>query len=188
VATIAYAVRLSYYLKRFKESRSDLEAIINTLSEHITTADKAVHNLHESIDESSLTLKQRTEKAQAMKDELELMVQTGDVLANRLEELAVRNRRILDGGDGDIMDLAKKTGKKNKNEAYDERLETIVRKVEMDDNMSSGASVFSIRDTEIERGDNFEGGFTLDDNEVLSDAERDLYNALARNKKTRGVL
>ena len=122
-------------------------------------------------------------KANAMFDELDIVVQSGDSLANRLEELAIRNRRIMDGGDGDMADLAKMT----KSDEYDERLEKIVKTVQsQNDDNQPPQSPFSIRDPEMEKGEFNERGFTLDDNEVLSDAERDLYDALQKKKKVRG--
>ena len=47
-------------------------------------------------------------------------------------------------------------------------------------------SIFNIRDMDIERGDDSSDGFKPgDDDDILSDAERDLYNALkTKTKKT----
>ncbi len=179
IATIIYAARLSLYLKKFKDSRDELEGIITNLSKHIDKADKAVHELHTAVDESSGDLQARMNRAKDMFDDLDLVVQTGDSLANRLEELAVRNRRIMDGGEGDLSDLQNMTEKTE----YDNRLEKIVKSVKgKPAEKTKIKSPFSIRDPEIENGGLSDGGFTLDDNEVLSDAERDLYDALQRNK------
>ena len=178
IATIAYAVRLSGYLKKFKESRADLENIIKDLSTHITKAEKAVSGLNETVEMSGNDLQKRMDKANAMFDELDMVVQTGDRLANRLEELAIRNRRIIDGGDGDVDDLKRAA-------SYDDRVKKVVETIEREDEYAHG-SVFSIRDREAEEGGQADG-FTLDDNEVLSEAERDLYNAMqAKQKKGKG--
>jgi chromosome segregation ATPase len=181
VATIFYVLRLTSYLKKFKDSRSELQTVVKTLSVHIEKAEKAIHELNEAVEVSSDDLQHRMNKANAMFDELDLVVQTGDALANRLEELAVRNRKIMDGGDGDLADLAKAT----KDKDYDSRVKKVMKEAEIDDNPTS---VFSIRDPEFEKGGKgqSDGGFTLDDdNEVLSEAERDLYEALQNNKKLR---
>jgi len=177
IATIIYAARLSLYLKKFKESRADLEGIIADLSKHIDKADTAVATLNDAIEKNSGELQVKMNKANAMFDELDIVVQSGDSLADRLEELAVRNRRIMDGGEGDVADLAKAT----KADDYNERLKDVVKKVE-----DTKSSPFMIRDTELEKGGISDDGFTLDDNEVLSEAERDLYEALERNKKAKG--
>jgi exonuclease VII small subunit len=185
IATIIYVARLSVYLKRFKDSRSELESIVKELSTHITKADKSISTLNETVEISSDDIQKQIDKAAAMADELDIIVQTGDALANRLEDLAVRNRRIMDGGDGDAEDLAKMTKKSISD--YDQRLEKIVKKVKgRGDDVDSEpvSSIFSIRDREIEDGNGDEShGFTLDDDEVLSDAERDLYKALQTRKK-----
>ena len=49
VATIIYALRLTKYLKKFKDSRADLEGIIKNLSDHIDKAEAAVHDLNEAV-------------------------------------------------------------------------------------------------------------------------------------------
>jgi exonuclease VII small subunit len=183
IATIVYVARLSVYLKRFKDSRAELEGIVKELSDHITKADKSIKILNETVEISSDDIQRRMDKATAMLDELDMVVQTGDALANRLEDLAIRNRRIMNGGDGDAEDLEKVTKKTITD--YDERLEKIVKKVKgSDDENHSVPSLFSIRDREIENGQSVANdGFTLDDDEVLSDAERDLYNAMQGRKK-----
>jgi len=175
IATIIYAARLSLYLKKFKDSRSELESVIKDLSVHIDKADKAVSILNRAVEETHTELETKMQTATSMFDDLDMVVKTGDSLANRLEELAVRNRRITQGGDSDLEDLVKKT----KATDYDERLETVIKKTK--------ASPFSIRDPELEKGEMSDnGGFTLDDNEVLSEAERDLYEALQNKDKKRG--
>ncbi len=173
VATIFYVLRLSVYLKAFKDNREQLQSVISVLSTQIERAEKSVEGLHSAADEAGHDLQARLNKANAMFDELDIVVQTGDALANRLEDLAVKNRKIIDGGESDLEDLAKARGQKD----YDERIENLVGTVE-------NASKFAIRDPEVERGESSKSeGFTLDDNEVLSEAERDLYNAL---QKARG--
>lgn len=178
IATIVYVARLSVYLKKFKENRSELQKVVSELSVQITNAERSVDNLHQAADDAGQDLQARLNKANAMFDELDIVVQTGDVLANRLENLAVKNRKIIDGGESDIEDLARSRGQEN----YEERVENLVRTVE---NGESSTSKFMIRDPELERGEQTQKtGFTLDDdNEVLSEAERDLYDTL---QKARG--
>jgi len=158
VITIAYVVRLTLYLKKFKDSRSELEVVVKTLSAHIEKAEKSIQTLNDAVETSSDDLQHRMNKANAMFDELDLVVQTGDALATRLEDLATRNR----GGEG-----------------------TTFVKSE-DSPLPASGSMFSIRDPELESGQITESeGFTLDDDDMLSEAERDLYQALQENKKSR---
>jgi hypothetical protein len=174
VTVIIYVARLSVYLKNFKENRSELQKIINDLSHHLARAESSIEGLHNAVDESGVDLQARLNKANAMFDELDIVVQTGDNLANRLEELAVKNRKIIEGNEGDLENLARVRGKND----YEERVENLVRTV---DNEESKTSKFAIRDPEMERGGEAQKtGFTLDDNEVLSEAERDLYESLQR--------
>ncbi len=180
IATIVYAARLSNYLKNFKNSRADLQGIVTDLSNHITKAENAIKTLNDTVEISGEDLQARMKKANAMFDELDIVVQTGDNLANRLEELAVRNRKIVAGGDGDLLDLARATSDSN----YDERVKKVVKTINEKDDLPS--SVFSIRDREVESGNITDNdGFTLDDNDMLSEAERDLYEAL-KTKRTKG--
>lgn len=184
LATIIYAVRLTAYLKKFKDSRSDLEGVIKDLSVHVNKAEKAMADLNDAVDISSHDLKDRMNRANKMFDELEMVIQTGDALANRLESLAVRNRKIIEGGEGDVADLMRHNLQKLP--SYETRLENIVKTVDAGEEPESAARpVFSIRDPEIERGEpSLDAGFTMDDDDILSDAERDLYEALKNNKKT----
>jgi ABC-type transporter Mla subunit MlaD len=188
VATIIYAARLSLYLKKFRDSKSDLEMIITDLSKQISKADNAIATLNKTVDESGEDLQARMDRAAQMFDELELIVQSGDTMANRLEALAVKNRKILEGDTSDLEELSQMTSGKSRSD-YDERLEDIARKVnENKEEGETGASLFSIRDPDIERGDHSSTGFELndDDQDVLSEAERDLYNALNKRKSRAG--
>jgi len=170
IASIAYTVRLTIYLRNFKKSRTELETIVRQLSMHIDTADRAVQTLHNTVDECSEDLDRKMHRASRMFDELDLIVQSGDSLANRLEEVATRNRTIIDGGDGDVSDLSKMADTINPLNASDD----------------DASSPFSIRDPEIEKGGiAASAGFTLDNNDVLSEAERDLYETLQKAKTSK---
>lgn len=187
VATIIYTARLSLYLKKFKENRKELKKIIKELSSHIDKADKAIDGLHDVAADAGQDLQLRLNKANSMFDELDMVVQTGDALANRLEDLAIKNRKIIEGGESDLSDLAKAT---SYNSRVKSRVKSLVNDIDAQDEnkKDSKLSAFSIRDPEMERGDNVgDGGILLDDNEVLSDAERDLYESIQQNKKIKKV-
>lgn len=188
VATIIYSARLSLYLKRFRDSKSDLESIVTDLSRQIEKADKAIRGMHEAAEDGGNDLQKRMDRANAMFDELQMIVEAGDALATRLEKLAVRN-------DSSLEDAATKSKPKQKRSAksddYDERVKTIMRGVdqkEEDGGADMPSSFFSIRDPDIERGEEAGGGFSLsdEDSELLSDAERDLYEAIQSKKSRAG--
>ena len=182
-ATIAYVMRLTGYLKRFKESRSELENIIKNLSLHIDKADKAISGLNRAVDGTAEDLNNRMDRALKMFDELEMVVQTGDALANRLEDLAVRNRKIIDGGEGDAAELLRKTLNK---EVTNAKRSNLITKTDVSEDVRRPVhSSFAIRDPDMERGEPIsEEGFTLEDDEFLSEAERDLYEVLKKSNKT----
>jgi uncharacterized protein YhaN len=184
IATIIYAARLSLHLKKFRNARAEMDDVVKDLSRQINKADKAVNGLNTTVTNSSEELQLKMDNAKAMFDELDMVVQSGDALANRLEELAVRNRKILDGEEGDLADLAK--SKKNRGgDDYDLRVNKIIKSAEETEEPSGNP--FSIRDYDVDRGDPSENsGLTLDDNDMLSDAERDLYNALQNKKQRKG--
>jgi ABC-type transporter Mla subunit MlaD len=184
-ATVFYAARLSLYLKRFRDNKADLEAVIKDLSNQIEKADAAIKGLNVSVKESSDELRARMSNASEMSDELQLMIESGDSMANRLESLAVKNRKILEGDTSDLEELRGMTADKD---PYDQRVQDIVRDTQTITSLNDAEkpkSVFNIRDMDVERGEDTDEGFTIDDNDdVLSDAERDLYNTLKeRNAK-----
>ena len=166
LASIAYTMRLTIYLSNFKKSRKELEAIVKELSAHIDKADKAVQTLHDAVDDCSADLERRMNQATKMFDELDIIVQTGDSLANRLEDVATRSRKIVEGGNSDVDDLIDKTATSPSASKED------------------SADIFAIRDPEIEKGGIAStAGFTMDGDDVLSETERDLYAALQKTKK-----
>lgn len=177
-ATIVYAARLSLYLKRFRDSKAELEAIITDLSRQVEKADKAISEMHQAAEESGRGLQDGMNRANAISDELQLIVEAGDSLAARLERLAVKS---------------KGPGKKKADDDYDKRLETILRDVgdagpAVKDGSAAASAIFAIRDPDIERGEDPAGGIRLsdEDSELLSDAERDLYHAMQSRKSRAG--
>lgn len=95
-ATIFYAMRLSRNLDAFRSNRSDMERLIRELSSQITRAQEGVTALDDAAKESGEELRTLLQKARGMIDELTLMTEAGDSLAGRLENLATRNRSMVD--------------------------------------------------------------------------------------------
>ena len=186
IVAIIYAVRLTGYLKRFRDSRGELEQVIKQLSNQIQKADHATTGLNEAVDMSAHELTDRMDRARKMLDELELVIQSGDSLGKRLEDLAVRNRKIVEGGESDLADLIKQT-QDRKHPASNEDLSETKKKKMVKEDTKPVMSAFSIRDPEMERGGGMsDEGFNLDDDEMLSEAERDLYKTLQTVRNTRG--
>lgn len=95
-ATIFYAMRLSRHLDVFRSNRSDMERLIRELSMQITRAQEGVTALDDAAKESGDELRELVNKSRALSEELALMNEAGNSLAERLEGLATRNRVIAD--------------------------------------------------------------------------------------------
>jgi hypothetical protein len=95
-ATIFYAIRLSRYLESFRSNRAGMEHLIRELSMQITRAQEGVTSLEEASKESGTELRDLVIKSRELTEELALMNEAGNSLAERLEKLAVRNRTVVD--------------------------------------------------------------------------------------------
>ncbi|MAM35001.1 MAG: hypothetical protein CMH28_08000 [Micavibrio sp.] len=87
-ATIFYAMRLSSQLKILKDSKAELEQLVSNLAINITRAQEAIQEMHDVADDSGAQLHGLLKKAQGLSEELEIITEAGDSLANRLENLA----------------------------------------------------------------------------------------------------
>ena len=87
-ATIFYAIRLSSQLKILKDSKSELEQLVSNLAINITRAQEAIQEMHDVADDSGAHLHGLLKKAQGLSDELQIITEAGNSLANRLEGLA----------------------------------------------------------------------------------------------------
>lgn len=91
-ATIFFAVRLSLSLKAFRESRAGLSALIADLSRNIDQAQIAIAGLRETARDAGKDLQDRIAAARQLRDELDVMTESGGNLAKRLEGAATRAR------------------------------------------------------------------------------------------------
>jgi hypothetical protein len=186
VATIAYAARLSLVLRRFKENRDILDRMIKDLNKNVSDAEQVIVKLRTTADTSGDDLQRVIDRAHTISDELSLMTEAGDSLANRLEKLADRKG----GGERDplaeldMMSAPPKAAAKPKTKSKAKRADISETQANKDAE-SFLERVFSIRDPDIERGDNpLDGIDPLDaDDEFHSEAERDLMNALQGKDK-----
>lgn len=87
-ATIFYAAILSSRLSQLRGDRRELEAIVRGLAEAATKADASVKGLRATTDEGGSRLQAQIDQAQALRDELALLMDSADNLANRLEQTA----------------------------------------------------------------------------------------------------
>jgi ribosomal protein L16 Arg81 hydroxylase len=184
VATIAYAARLSLVLRRFKENRDILDRMIKDLNKNVNDAEQVITKLQNTADTSGRELQRVIDKAGNISDELSLMTEAGDNLANRLEKLADRKG----GGERDPfagMKVEEPSSRAKPASKAKSKRTDISEKQANKEAESFLERVFAIRDPDIERGDNpLEGIDPLDsDDDFHSEAERDLLNALQGKNK-----
>lgn len=182
-ATIYFAIKLSRHLDSFRSNRANMEALIRDLSSQITRAQEGISVLDELSSNRGDELRKYIAKAQALSDELQLITESGNSLAEKLEAMAIRNRSIIDEMDDKAMGLVYPGTKSSsqsvpplaavKTPKYEETLtKAKAEKV--------AESFFAIRDPDFESGHNDE---TFDDDfssQYSSQAERDLAEALKR--------
>lgn len=92
-ATIFYAHRLSKQFQAMQADRKAFEQLIANLNIAASRAEAATKALKEAVQQGGDQLQDKINKARELSDELEIMVQAGDNLAERLQELATGSRK-----------------------------------------------------------------------------------------------
>ncbi|MEM6901984.1 MAG: DUF6468 domain-containing protein [Pseudomonadota bacterium] len=96
IAVIVQAARLSRKLTVLREARKEMDATIKQFFEASAKAELAIRNFHKAAGETSQKLDGDTKRAQLLTDELKLMIDSGNGLAERLEAV-VEGGRALPG-------------------------------------------------------------------------------------------
>jgi len=169
--TIFYAARLSHHLKAFRNNKAELEKLLVTLSSQVDKAEASIQGLRESARQSGRDLQGVVHEANAVSEELQIINQSGDRLAARLES---------------VMDNVSPSA---------QTIHPVQPRVPEQNisNKSESFEGFSIRDSEFE--DEFDGSMdenglmsvdyedAEEDEDLVSRAEKELYDALRANKK-----
>lgn len=92
IATISYAVMLNQRLTQLRKNRDDLAKIIVSFNEATVRAESSIPKLRKAAEDAGMSLQERVEKAQSLRDDLAFMIERADTMANRLEN-AVRSAR-----------------------------------------------------------------------------------------------
>lgn len=183
VATIVFAARLSLHIKAFRDSRGELESLLKTLADHIHKAETSIGDLKENAHEITHDLTTQIEDAQALYDEMQLIHDSSNRLAARMEQLVEGSRVARGMGD---------RPEERDGQASAPPSDSARRKRSGDSSTSS--SPFSINDREFhDHGWDDEGEFTPpsfmredgiipgeEESEFGSQAERELYEALQK--------
>jgi hypothetical protein len=189
IATITYSARLSLSLKKFRENRDVLDKMIGELNKNVQDAHHVIQDLQDAAKRSGGELQSVVDQAVVLSDELSLMNEAGNNLADRLGNLADRNS--VDGYQYEAAPVAKAPKKPSKtgNKSTSSAKSNAKNKSSKSGGVSSAQAekdaesfldrVFAIRDPDVERGDNpLDNVMPLSDDDLHSEAEKDLLRAL----------
>lgn len=187
--TIMYCIRLSKALNNFRQYRQEFNTLVTELSKNIDQASGVIDNLKNASFEAGEDLHKVVQNARKLTDELQLMNDMGNSLANRLERLSESGRTAVnnkpDFGD-DTPVTASRNGKAA--EAQKKPASSPVK------SPLDKAPAFFIQDREFEKGgydedDDYSGAdFAPEDDDGFdSQAERELYQALMKSSKGKSL-
>ena len=160
--TIYFALKLSRNLDNFRNHRKEFELLIGELNQNIEHAYEALAALREGSKRSGGDMEDQLEEARLLIDELKLMTQSGNNVADRLGELAENTGSIA----------------RNEDSFEDEVDEQLYKGLETFEKGFAEEPSFSIQDREFD-----EPFAPADDDHLQSQAEKELFEALQRNKK-----
>ncbi len=168
--TVAVGFKLTLSLRNFRESRFEMEGLLNRLTSNIERAENAISGLQNAAKNSGVSLQAIINDSKSLGDELHFMNEAGNNLASRLEKLAERNRELVEqveaaGGVGPQQIQYQTQPPVEEIDEYEDELDQ-----------------FLIQDHDFTRGDD---DYVLDDTvpPLQSQAERELFEALSRNKR-----
>lgn len=169
-ATIFYAHRLSASLNNFRETRREFDKVMTELSRNIDDAERSITSLKAATRDTGQGLQKTLNDARGTASDLEIIIRSGEKLAHRLETLADRNRRIAQGLEdpGEYTDDTAPAYSSQTAPAEEPEIPARDR-----------APAFLIRDRDVDDDS--------DPQSLQSQAERDLYNALQKNRKSGAV-
>lgn len=175
--TIVYAARLSLQLRRLRDSKSDLDKVVRDLIKNLDRADRTVMGLKETAREAGGDLQSAIDRAVAIADELEVVNDSGNRLAARLEALMDTARPMATSAVHKTS--APSPAVPETPSDYAKHL----RKLDPSEEKLVRTPAFAIRDTDAERGiDPLTAGKDVTDDDaahgLYSEAERDLFRAM----------
>ncbi len=170
--TIFFAGRLSLSLKTFREGRAEFERVLKDLDKSITQAQDAVGRLQQTSDDTGHALQMKINESKALSDELQLVNEAAANLADRIEALATKNRKIAD----QIEHAVGYTGRPLELETVTSDLPKAKTKPSKPDPKG-----FEIHDRDADDDDSDD--VFSQDHELMSKAEIELANAIKKKKK-----
>jgi len=94
-ATLFHAVRLERALGVLKRDRTALESLVASFNASTRAAETGVERLHAATDGAGRHIQRQIDIATTLKDDLTFLVQRGEGLADRLDELVRATRPAL---------------------------------------------------------------------------------------------
>ena len=91
--TIFYCLRLSRQFNQMRADRKAFETLIQSLNFASARAEASIQSFKEVAVGNGDILQDKINKSRAMAEELEIMIQAGDSLADRLQALAEKSRK-----------------------------------------------------------------------------------------------
>jgi hypothetical protein len=98
-ATLFHAVRLERALGALKRDRSALEALVGTFNASTRAAESGIERLRVATDGAGRQIQRQIDTATTLKDDLTFLVQRGEGLADRMDELVRATRPALAGAE-----------------------------------------------------------------------------------------
>lgn len=84
--TIYYCIRLSRQFSEIETSKRAFENLIKSMNFASARAEGAIQELKQSVNEEGASLQEQINKARGLEAELEIIIQAGDSLADRIEK------------------------------------------------------------------------------------------------------
>jgi hypothetical protein len=98
-ATLFHAVRLERALGALKRDRSALEALVGTFNASTHAAESGIERLRVATEGAGRLIQHQIETATTLKEDLTFLVQRGEGLADRLDELVRAARPTIAAGE-----------------------------------------------------------------------------------------
>jgi len=92
LVTVVYCYVLNGRLANLRNSQDEMRQLLDDFAVAMAKAETSVGELRQASNEIGADLQERVVEARSLSDELKVMVQSGDDLANRLEEGLIGRR------------------------------------------------------------------------------------------------
>ncbi|MEZ5815118.1 MAG: DUF6468 domain-containing protein [Alphaproteobacteria bacterium] len=172
VGTIYFALRLSSSLNNFRKHRNEMKTLIAELSKNINEAQSAIEGLKATSNIAANNLDDVLHDSRRMAEELKMINETSDNIANRLEKLATGAPSYESADDFEESDYEEE-------EYYDDM------EAANTDSRNPEPPSFFIQDREFDDKNVGENASAAPDSGTfVSEAEKELLQALQGRKKS----